>query len=189
MISKLSLKYQRNILWQWLYTQNRMRFEKDLHLTSWECTGNHKLSLFLSLRVEIYCFIWGSCLEKVSVFFIINILSFILLLQSCPQQVWNWNLFWFITHIELLVSFSYNIGKVLVLKERQTYYFSNYFPVFLQFFPVLCNLAWGEWSRMILVQRGSSRFAEDSFAHTIASSECKSYVRCTQDIKPHQYGA
>ena len=141
MISKLSLKYQRNILWQWLYTQNRMRFEKDIHLTSWECTGNHKLSLFLSLRVEIYCFIWGSCLEKVSVSFIINILSFILLLQSCPQQVWNWNLFWFITHIELLISFSYNIGKVLVLKERQTYYFSNYFPVFLQFFPVLSNLA------------------------------------------------
>ena len=149
-----------------------MRFEIDINLTSWECTGNHKLSLFLSLRVEIYCFIWGPVWRRSVFFFIINILSFIIILQSCPQQVWNWNLFWFITHIELLVSFSYNIGKVLVLKERQTYYFSNYFPVFLQFFPVLCNFAWGKWSRMILVQRGSSRFAEDSFARTIASSEC-----------------
>ena len=104
--------------------------------------------------------------------------------------MWKLNFFFrFRTHIKLLASFSCNIRKVLVLKERQTYYFSNYFPVFLQFFPVLCNFAWGKWSRMILVQRGSSRFAEDSFARTIASSECISFVRCTQDIKHHQYGA
>ena len=167
------------------------RFEIDINLTSWECTGNHKLSLFLSLRVEIYCFIWGSCLEKVIVFFLLLLIylpSYLFYKVAC-NKCGNWNLFWFITHIEVLVSFSYNIGKVLVLKERHTYYFSNYFPVFFQSFPVLCNLAWGEWSRKILVQRGSLRFAENSFAHTIASSECIFYVQCTQDIKPHQYGA
>ena len=120
-----------------------MRFEVDINLTSWECTGNHKLSLFLSLRVEIYCFIWGSCLEKVS-FFLLLLIYFpsYFFYKVVRNKRENWNLFWFRTYIELLVSFSCNIGKVLVLKERQTYYFSNYFPVFLQFFPVLCNLAW-----------------------------------------------
>ena len=123
------------------------RFEIDINLTSWECTGNHKLSLFLSLRVEIYCFIWGSCLEKVIVFFLLLLIylpSYLFYKVAC-NKCGNWNLFWFITHIEVLVSFSYNIGKVLVLKERHTYYFSNYFPVFFQSFPVLCNLSWGEW--------------------------------------------
>ena len=119
-----------------------MRFEVDINLTSWECTGNHKLSLFLSLRVEIYCFIWGSCLEKVSFFLLLIYFPSYFFYKVVRNKRENWNLFWFRTYIELLVSFSWSIGKVLVLKERQTYYFSNCFPVFLQFFPVLCNLVW-----------------------------------------------
>ena len=75
-----------------------------------------------------------------------------------------------------LVSLSHNIGKI-VLTERHIYSFSDYFPVLLHSFPVLCNLARGEISRKMLVQCGSSRFAEDSLAHTIAIA-CTVYSRC-----------
>ena len=73
-----------------------MRFEIDTNLTSWECTGNHKLSLFLSLRVEIYCFIWGSCLEKVSVFFLLLLLIYFpsyFFYKVVRNKCENWNFF------------------------------------------------------------------------------------------------
>ena len=40
----------------------------------------------------------------------------------------------------------------------------------------------------MLVKSGFSRFAEDSFGHTMQSSECISLSRCTRDIKPHLWG-
>ena len=40
----------------------------------------------------------------------------------------------------------------------------------------------------MLVKSGFSRFAEDSFGHTMQSSECISLSRCTRDIKPHLRG-
>ena len=73
-----------------------MRFEIDTNLTSWECTGNHKFSLFLSLRVEIYCFIWGSCLEKVSVFFLLLLLIYFpsyFFYKVVRNKCENWNFF------------------------------------------------------------------------------------------------
>ena len=106
--------------------------------------------------------------------FFIDLLSIILLLQSRPQQIGKWHLFWFLANKE---RWSHNIEKILVLTERHIYSFSDYFPVLLQSFPVLCNLARGEISRIMLVQCGSSRFAEDSLAHTIAIA-CTVYSRC-----------
>ena len=43
-------------------------------------------------------------------------------------------------------------------------------------------------SRIILVKSGFLRFAEDSFGHTMQSSECLSLLRCTRDITPHLWG-
>mgnify|MGYP006963840044 CR=1 FL=1 len=40
----------------------------------------------------------------------------------------------------------------------------------------------------MLVKSGFSRLAEDSFGHTMQSSECISLLRCTRDIKPHLWG-
>ena len=40
----------------------------------------------------------------------------------------------------------------------------------------------------MLVKSGFSRFAEDSFGHTMQSSECISLSRCTRDINPHLWG-
>ena len=40
----------------------------------------------------------------------------------------------------------------------------------------------------MLVKSGFSRLAEDSFGHTMQSSECISLSRCTRDIKPHLWG-
>ena len=169
-----------------------MRFEIDTNLTSWECTGNHKLSLFLSLRVEIYCFIWGSCLEKVSVFFLLLLLIYFpsyFFYKVVRNKCENWNFF----DLERTLNCWHHLAAILekfsFWKNAKLIISVIIFLSSFSFFPVLCNLAWGKWSRMILVQRGSSRFAEDSFARTIASSECISYVRCTQDIKHHQYGA
>ena len=74
-VIKLSLKYKRNILWQRRYTQNGIWLEIDINLNSWECIVNHKI--FISwLKVEIYRFIRGSCLEKVSVFFFFLLIYF-----------------------------------------------------------------------------------------------------------------
>ena len=41
---------------------------------------------------------------------------------------------------------------------------------------------------MILVKSGFSRFAEDSFGHTMQRGGCISLLRCTRDIKPHLWG-
>ena len=75
-----------------------MRFEIDINLTSWECTGNHKLSLFLSLGVEIYCFIWGSCLEKVSVFFLLLLIYFpsYFFYKVVRNKCENWKFFFYL---------------------------------------------------------------------------------------------
>ena len=66
-ISKVSLKYQSNTLWQWLHTRNGMWFEIDINLNSREYTG-HQI-LYLSQRWKFCCFIRWSCLDKISGFF------------------------------------------------------------------------------------------------------------------------
>ena len=172
---KLSLKYKRNILWQRRYTQNGIWLEIDINLNSWECVVNHKIFIFW-LKVEIYRFIRGSCLEKVSVFvffFCFHHTSF----TKSPTANKKMTFVLIFSEQGALVSLSHNIGKILVLTERHIYSFSDYFPVLLQSCPVLCNLAWGEISRIMLVQCGSSRFAEVSLAHTIAIA-CTVYSRC-----------
>ena len=40
----------------------------------------------------------------------------------------------------------------------------------------------------MLVNSSFLRFAEDSFGHTMQSSECISLLRYTRDIKPHLWG-
>ena len=40
----------------------------------------------------------------------------------------------------------------------------------------------------MLIKSGFSRFAEDSFEHTMQSNERISLPRCTRDIKPHLWG-
>ena len=82
---RVTFKYQRITLWQWPHTRNGMLFENGHQL---ELRRMHKQSsLFLSLKVETYCFVWGFCLDKVSVFFIITLLSLKLFLQCCSLIV------------------------------------------------------------------------------------------------------
>ena len=79
-ISKVSLKYQSNTLWQWLHTQNGMWFEIDINLNSWEYTG-HQI-LYLSQRWKFIALFEDPVWIRSVVFFVIIIILFI-----CPQQV------------------------------------------------------------------------------------------------------
>ena len=57
-----------------------------------------------------------------------------------------------------------------------------FYFIFFEFF------AWRECSRIMLGKSRSTRFAENSFGHTMQSSKYTSLLQCTRDIKPHLWG-
>ena len=78
----------------------------------------------------------------------------------------------FVAKTELLVSLSYNIENVFRFQQIAKLIISVInFPLYFILFPSSLRR---ECSRIMLVKCGFSRFAEDSFGHTIASSDCKS---------------
>ena len=86
-ISKVSLKYQSNTLWQWLHTRNGMWFEIDINLNSREYTG-HQI-LYLSQRWKFI-----ALFEDPVVFFLLLLLLFYLFAHNKYARTLNCRYHW-----------------------------------------------------------------------------------------------
>ena len=84
-------------------------------------------SLFLSLtKVEIYYFIWGSCLDKVSSFFLSFYSPSYFSDNFAHNKYKSWNLFWFCSeHLRCWFRRGKILEKFSFLTESQIYYVSD----------------------------------------------------------------